>query len=58
MRDRFRCVASGRSPAAHLNIELHADHILAVANGGKATLENLPTLCRECNPVKGRTVVS
>jgi len=54
MRDRFRCVACGRSPAVHLNTELHADHVLAVANGGKTTLENLQTLCRECNLGKGR----
>jgi hypothetical protein len=58
MRDRFRCVSCGRSPATHLNIELHADHILAVANGGKTTLENLQTLCHECNLGKGRTVLS
>ena len=58
MRDRFRCHACGRSPATHLNVELHADHVLAVANGGKTTLENLRTLCQECNLGKGRTVLS
>jgi 5-methylcytosine-specific restriction endonuclease McrA len=58
MRDRFRCVACGRSPATHLNIELHADHVLAVANGGKTTLENLQSLCQDCNLGKGRTVVA
>ena len=57
LRDRFRCLACGRSPATHLNIELHADHVLAVANGGKTTLENLQTLCHECNLGKGRTVI-
>lgn len=55
-RDRFRCLACGRSPATHL-VELHADHILAVANGGKTTLENLQTLCHACNLGKGRTVI-
>ncbi len=54
MRDRFRCVACGRSPATHLNIELHADHIHAVANGGRTTFENLQTLCDGCNLGKGR----
>lgn len=58
MRDRFRCVACGRSPATHLNVELHADHVLAVANGGKTTLENLQTLCQDCNLGKGRLVVT
>jgi len=57
LRDRFRCLACGRSPATHLNIVLHADHILAVANGGKTTLENLQTLCHKCNLGKGTTVV-
>ena len=57
MRDRFRCLACGRSPATHLNIELHADHILAVANRGKTVIENLQTLCQECNLGKGRIVL-
>ncbi len=54
-RDLFRCVVCGRSPATHLNIELHADHIVAVANGGKTTIENLQTLCHDCNLGKGKT---
>jgi len=57
MRDRFRCLACGRSPATHLNVELHADHIVSVADGGKTTLENLQTLCQDCNLGKGRTSV-
>ncbi len=54
MRDGFRCLACGRSPATHLNVELHADHIIAVANGGKTTEANLQTLCRDCNLGKGK----
>ncbi len=54
-RDSFRCVACGRSPATHLNLELHAEHILAVANGGKTLIENLQTLCQDCNLGKGRS---
>lgn len=54
-RDSFRCVACGRSPANHLHVELHADHILAVANGGKTTFENLQTLCQDCNLGKGKS---
>lgn len=57
MRDRFRCLACGRSPATDLKIELHADHVLAVANGGKTFLENLQTLCQHCNLGKGRTML-
>ena len=55
LRDRFRCVACGRSPATCLNIELHADHIIPWADGGKTTLENLQTLCEACNLGKGRS---
>ena len=52
-RDRFRCVACGRSPATHLGVALHVDHALPVARGGKTILENLQTLCEECNLGKG-----
>ena len=53
-RDRFKCVACGRSPASDLNIVLHADHITPVALGGKTTIENLQTLCEGCNLGKGK----
>ncbi len=52
-RDRFRCVACGRSPATDLNVVLHADHITPVALGGKSFIENLQTLCEGCNLGKG-----
>ncbi len=55
MRDRFRCLACGRSPATHLNVELHADHVVSVYDGGKTIYENLQTLCQDCNLGKGRT---
>ena len=32
-------------PATHLNVELHADHIVSVHDGGKTTLQNLQTQC-------------
>jgi hypothetical protein len=48
-RDRFTCVACGRSPAKDPTVELHIDHIVAWSKGGEATLENLQTLCAECN---------
>lgn len=56
-RDRFRCVACGRSPSTHLNVELHADHVISVNDGGKTSLENLETLCADCNLGKGRTSI-
>jgi hypothetical protein len=48
-RDRFTCCGCGRSPATSAGIELHVDHITAWSNGGETTLENLQTLCSNCN---------
>lgn len=53
VRDRFRCVLCGRSPATELECVLHVDHILAVARGGLGVPENLRTLCQDCNLGKG-----
>ena len=58
MRDHFRCLACGRSPATHLSIELHTDHIQAVVNGGKTVIDNLQTLCQGCNLGKGRAIMT
>jgi len=52
-RDRFRCVACGRGPATHLNVDLHVDHIMPVVKGGKTLIENLRSLCKDCNTGKG-----
>jgi len=48
-RDGFKCVLCGRSPAIDPGVVLHIDHILPVAKGGATRLENLQTLCKECN---------
>ena len=55
LRDRFRCLACGRSPANDLTVELHVDHITPWADGGKTILENLQTLCQDCNLGKGKS---
>jgi hypothetical protein len=52
-RDRFRCVYCGRSPITELAVELHVDHIVPFVRGGKTVLENLQTLCAQCNLGKG-----
>jgi hypothetical protein len=52
-RDRFRCVICGRSPATHLGVVLHVDHIVAWAKGGKTNLKNLRSSCDDCNLGKG-----
>jgi predicted transcriptional regulator len=48
-RDRFRCVACGRSPSTHPDCILHADHTVPWSKGGLTKLENLRTLCSDCN---------
>jgi hypothetical protein len=52
-RDNFRCVFCGKSPATDIGTKLHIDHIVPFANDGKNTLENLQTLCEDCNLGKG-----
>lgn len=54
-RDRFSCVACGRSPATTLGLVLEIDHHLAWSNGGETIAENLRTLCFGCNRGKGAT---
>jgi hypothetical protein len=54
-RDRFRCVACGRSPAAVAGLVLEIDHALAWSKGGETIEENLKTLCFDCNRGKGST---
>lgn len=49
LRDNFTCQHCGASPAKQLGIELHVDHILPWSKGGETTLENLQTLCSNCN---------
>jgi hypothetical protein len=55
-RDRFRCVICGRSPATDLTVELHVDHIVPVAAGGKTHEGNLRSLCADCNLGKGAKI--
>ena len=56
-RDKFRCVFCGKSPATDIGTKLHIDHIEPFSKGGKSTLENLQTLCEECNLGKSNRVV-
>jgi hypothetical protein len=52
-RDRFRCLACGRSPATHAGLALHVDHVVPWSKGGATSAENLRTLCAECNIGRG-----
>lgn len=56
VRDNFRCVICGRSPAVNIGCELHVDHIIPLARGGKNENTNLRSLCAECNLGKGSTL--
>lgn len=49
-RDHYRCCICGRRGNGS-NLEI--DHIKPIAKGGKTTISNLQTLCRECNKRKG-----
>lgn len=48
-RDNFKCCICGRSPATTPGLELHIDHIKPWSKGGKTTIDNLQTLCSDCN---------
>jgi hypothetical protein len=50
-RDRYRCRICRRS-----GVELEVDHILAVAQGGTDRLDNLQTLCFDCNRGKRQSM--
>lgn len=52
-RDHFRCVVCGSSPATKHDCLLHVDHIVPWSKGGKTVVENLRTLCDQCNLGKG-----
>jgi hypothetical protein len=52
-RDGFRCRHCGKSPAINAGVTLHIDHIIPWSKGGETVLENLQTLCSECNIGKG-----
>ena len=49
-RDGYRCKICGMSGAF---CDLEIDHIKPISKGGKSTYDNLQTLCRRCNKMKG-----
>lgn len=48
-RDNFKCCICGRSPSSTPGLELHIDHIKPWSKGGETVMENLQTLCQDCN---------
>ncbi len=55
-RSNYKCEKCGRSPANTANLELHVDHIVPWSKGGKTVIDNLRTLCNECNFGKGASI--
>ena len=48
-RDKFKCYCCGKSPAIDDNVLLEIDHIIAVSKGGNNHIDNLKTICKNCN---------
>ena len=48
-RDNYKCRLCGASPATDPKVTLHVDHIIPASKGGGSILENLQTLCSDCN---------
>lgn len=48
-RDNFSCRKCGRSPAKDPNIILHVDHVIPWSKDGETVIDNLETLCEQCN---------
>lgn len=51
-RDGYRCVKCGASPKTDKSVALEVDHIVPVSKGGTSVLDNLQTLCFNCNQGK------
>lgn len=50
-RDNGRCKLCGKNPMD--GVKLHVDHVVPYSLGGLTVLENLQTLCMDCNLGKG-----
>ncbi len=51
-RDDEHCVKCGANPRIDKSVKLEVDHIMPVSRGGSSAMENLQTLCFECNQGK------
>lgn len=56
-RDNFCCVLCGRSAKTH-GVPLEVDHKVPVAQGGSDEMDNLQTLCEDCNRGKRDNIVT
>ena len=53
-RDGYRCRYCHRSQK---QAYLEVDHIIPISKGGKSTMDNLQTLCHDCNVKKGDKII-
>ncbi len=53
-RDNFTCVCCGQKDFSLLSL----DHIIPKSKGGGFTMENLQTMCKDCNNAKGNLTIS
>lgn len=51
-RDGFMCRYCG-ARAGQDGVELHADHVMSIADGGDNSIQNLIAACQKCNGGKG-----
>lgn len=57
VRDNFKCVLCGNTPARDPACRLHVDHTEPYSKGGRTLVENLRTLCDSCNVGKGNLTI-
>jgi 5-methylcytosine-specific restriction enzyme A len=53
-RDGYKCVYCGRSSQ---QIDLEIDHIIPYSKGGSNKIDNLQSLCFDCNRGKGSRII-
>jgi hypothetical protein len=52
-RDNYICRACGFGGSAHFAPYLDCDHAISEKAGGETSIDNLQTLCKACNNIKG-----